>query len=361
VILEVNSFMKPSVKIIDPSADRRWDNFIANDHRGSIYQHSLWKDIVQSTYGYQPFYFVLEDSSGDLCGGMPFFLVKSWLTGIRLVSLSFSDYCDILIRDEEEITTIIKAVIEQSKLLRASMIEVRLKNGKENFKDFNFSKSACYKDHILPLDEPLDVIRKKMSKGCRADIKSAQKSGITLEFGTTESDMKGFYNLYVVTRKRHGLIPEPYRFFKNVWQYLYPRNMLSLILAKEGSKTIAGVILLKYKNYAYFLMSSSDQNYLTKHPNHLLWWKGIELVHEEGFRYCDFGRTSLNNIGLLDFKRHFGAVEYDINHYIYGASTKNILLQTIKNNGSTFIHSVCKMMSNPILKLAGNLLYKHLN
>jgi hypothetical protein len=360
VILAVNK-MNKAIKIIDPSKDHRWDTFIADDHRSSIYHSSVWKEIVQSSFDYQPLFFVLEDTFGDICGGMPFFLLKSWLTGTRLVSLSFSDHCDVLLRDNKDLGLILNAVIEQSKRLGASTIEVRTKNESVNFEDFNFIKSACYKNHIVTLDEPLDVIRKKIHKRYRTYINSAQRSGLTLEFGTCEKDMKSYYNLYVMMRKHHGLLPEPYRFFKNVWQYLYPRNMLSLILAKEGSKPIAGIIILKFKDYSHVLSNASDRNYLTKRPNHLLWWKGVELAHKEGFRYYDLGRTSLNNKGLLDFKRYWGAFEYDITHYSHGSSTSNSLLQNIKNSESEFVHSLLRLMPNGILKFGGNLLYRHLH
>jgi len=350
-----------SVKVIDPSVDQRWDNFIINNPQSSIYHHSVWKEIVQSSFDFQPMYFVLEDTFGNICGGMPVFLIKSCLTGTRFVSLSFSDHCDVLLRDNKDLKLIINAVIELSKSVRASSIEVRTKNRSVNFEDFGFNMSACYKNHILPLDKPLDLIRQKIQGKFRNNINFAQKSGLKVEYGTCEEDLKSYYQLYVITRKRHGLLPEPYRFFKNIWQSLYPLNMVTLILAKEASKPIAGIVILKFKDYAYFLSSSSDQNYLSKRPNHLLWWKSLALVHEEGFRYCDFGRTALENKGLLDFKRKWGAVEYDITHYSYGTSTKNSFLQNIKNSRGEFIHLLFRHMPNGILKFGGNLLYRHLH
>ena len=85
--------MGTQLKVIDPKTDKRWDEFVFRYPGGSIYHHSAWGHVFELTYGYTPFYVALERvETGQWEGILPFMLVKSRLTGKRLVSLPMTAY-----------------------------------------------------------------------------------------------------------------------------------------------------------------------------------------------------------------------------------------------------------------------------
>jgi hypothetical protein len=77
------------LKVINPNRDKRWDEFVIDHPKGSIYHHSAWGNVLKSTYKCEDFYIALQNTITDeLEGIVPFMLVESLITGKRLVSLS---------------------------------------------------------------------------------------------------------------------------------------------------------------------------------------------------------------------------------------------------------------------------------
>ena len=55
----------------------------------SVFHTRGWLQTLQRTYGYQPVAFTMSAPSGALTNALLFCVVRSWLTGNRLVSLPF--------------------------------------------------------------------------------------------------------------------------------------------------------------------------------------------------------------------------------------------------------------------------------
>jgi len=353
--------MNKKVITLNPSMDKRWDDFVMSHVNGNIYHHSAWKEVIENSFGYRAIYFALANKEDRIVGGIPFFWVKSFLTGNRLVSLSFSDYCPILYNEPEDLAFIFSVLFEKARYLNASKIEIRLREQEVNLNEYEFRLISRYKNHILHVDKPPDVILKtKIHKSIRYDIKKANNNGLQVFFATSERDLKDYYELYVLTRRHHGLPPIPYIFFRNIWNILYPKGMMSLILVNGDENPIAGILFLKFKDTLYAISNSSDRKYLDMRPNHLLWWKGIEIAYQMGMKYFDFGRTSINNIGLASFKRRWGTDEYDLMYYSFGYS-KSDKVESIKGKKTAHVlFPIFKVLPFNILKIIGKLVYKHL-
>lgn len=353
--------MEKRVNITDPTLDPRWDRFIQTHPQASIYHHSLWEKVIQKSFGYDPMYFILEDEKNEIIGGMPAFFVKSWMTGKRLVSLSFSDYCDFLVQSDEDKCALVKAMVETAKKNGASNIVISLRSDDSIMEQLGFKKTEVYKNHVLNISEPLEVIKeKRIDKSCRYDIRKAERSGITLVFGEDEKDLKVYYELYVGTRKHHGLPPLPYAFFRNLRENLANSKMLWLILAVEKSRAIAGILVVRFGKTIYALSNASNRNYLDRRPNHLLWWKTIEIGHQKGMNYLDFGRTTIDNTGLLAFKRKWGTTEYNITNFTVDQEEIGNLDLRRANFKKGFVNKVCKVLPHFALKTGSRILYKHM-
>ena len=177
--------------------------------------------------------------------------------------------------------------------------------------------------------------------------------------GNDIRDIKEFYKLQLQTRRKHGVPPQPYSFFVNLWKILYPEKRMDLWLIEHHKKTIAGMILLKFKNRIYYQYGASDENYLQYRPNHLLMWHAIKNACKEGYEYFDFGKSSIDNVGLIEFKRRWGTEEFDITHFYYPEiyGLQSISRKSIKYKITNLIWGNAPLS---MTRLGGKLLYKHL-
>ena len=85
-------------------------------------------------------------------------------------------------------------------------------------------------------------------------------------------------------------------------------------------------------------------------------WKAIKWCINNGFEKLSFGRTETENHGLLQFKRGWGAKEGFISYYKYDLAKDCYMAD---NDGIKSTYSIFKMLPLPILRMTGNLLYRH--
>lgn len=349
------------VRIIDASKDKRWDEFVLNHKLGSIYHHSAWKEVIEKSFTHTtPLYFILEDETGKLKAAIPFFLVKSWLTGVRLVSSPFSSYCDPLVDTLQDFNRLMKIILQKKKELNASYIEIRTKKNEENPDFDKLKKHSQYITHILSLEKGAEFLRRSFHRTCvRQKINRAEKSNLTVREGESEKDMKTFYKLHLLTRKKHGLPPPPYKFLQNMWRIMRPKDLITLLLVEYENKTIAGLVLLKFKDTIYCEYNGVDDRFLRYCPNHCLLWKAIKMACNKQYRYFDFGRSSSNNRGLIDFKRRWGAKEYGLDYFYY-PEIKGISSIQEENIKYRVVTKMERRMPLLLTKISGKIIYRHL-
>lgn len=349
------------IEFTDPVADNRWDNYVKSHPDGSIYHTSTWMRIIHKSFGYHPYYIIMLDGNANVTGAAPTFLIKSLLTDNRLVSLPFSDHCDLLLNDQLEMSMLYKFLSQNAVYLNAEYIELKSRLNGNYYTSTGFSKIENSLNHSLPLaNRSLDDIKKSFHKSfILRNINKALKSPLKIVEGKDLNDIKTAYNLLLLTRKKHGLPPHPFSFYKNMWK-LMPGTMLKVYLAMENKKAVATIIVAIYKNTAYYLYGGSNSSCMTNRPNHLLLWSAIEKAWENGTEYFDFGRSGINNKSLIVFKQRWGAVETGLPSYwlsMNGKKTISLNRGAVENK---FVTKLVQTIPNPILKVGSNLVYKHL-
>src|SRR5262245_9635121 len=78
---------------VDPLTYPDWNDGLLATPDASIFHTTHWLRVLQETYGYRPYYFGCFKER-HLTALLPLMEVKSWVTGVRGVSLPFSDYCE---------------------------------------------------------------------------------------------------------------------------------------------------------------------------------------------------------------------------------------------------------------------------
>lgn len=340
---------------IDPAA---WERFAANHPHASIYHHPLWLSVLQDTYGYRPFYHVVVGTDGMYQAALVSAYVSSPFTGRRLVSLPFSDMCDPLVETEKQLSALMKSLDITRRSLHARFAEFRFFRAIPHLDPEVFSHEYCL--HRLYLDKPIEQIFRSFHKNCiQRAIKKAQKENIEIFQGRHLADLKAFYRLHLITRKKHGVPVQPFRFFRNLWETFYPRQMTTLLMARFEGNVIAAVILLWHNKTAYYKFGASDDRFQNQRANQLLMWEAIQIAHNRNCKCFDFGRTSITNRGLEKYKSRWGTKKHPLDYFQLPPSKKAGMLTE-----TTALHSHLKrmMVNMPtcINRVGSELLYKHL-
>jgi hypothetical protein len=372
--------------LIDPLDDSRWDPFVSAHRYGSIYQHSSWLKVINCTYRHvQPMAVVLEDRKSDLMAGLPFCVVHSRVMGNRIVSLPFTSYCDPLISREGDLSRLLDGAIDQVKSTgscdnggsdrplqaqspwghplnnrSAHYFELRVFRSKDEILDPRLKMNSYHKLHLLDLRPGLESLRRAFHKDCiRKSIRKATRSGITVRVAASERDLKKYYLIHGRTRKRLGLPIQPYSLFRNMWEIMVPLGSFGLLLAELNGEIIGGLILFKFRDTVTLEHIGSNDEHLLLRPNHILYAKAIEMACAEGYLYADFGKTSPENQGLLDFKRRWGAVMYDA-PYFYYPEVRGIMSLNEKNALYRTLVSVGKHIPFSVSRALGSMVYRHM-
>jgi hypothetical protein len=85
-------------------------------------------------------------------------------------------------------------------------------------------------------------------------------------------------------------------------------------------------------------------------------WEAIRWCCRNGFRSLHLGRTEPENEGLLQFKRGWRPVDGKVTYFKYDMGVKRFVAC---KSGPKASYEVFKMLPVPVLRIAGDLLYRH--
>jgi lipid II:glycine glycyltransferase (peptidoglycan interpeptide bridge formation enzyme) len=344
--------------MVDPVRDVRWDVFVDSHPQGMIFHRSEWASVLIEAYGYEPRYHVLETDAGVITAAWPAMLVRSRLTGTRLVTMPFSDHCSPLVRDDHEGRMLLDSVLVDARENVAARVELR--GWPESLSAPNVLVSAHgYVRHVVDLTPGRDMLLKGLSENARRSVKRAEKNGVTTRFAETPADFDLFLALNRKLRRRHGMLPQPVRFFHAIRRNLIERGMGSILLAERAGVPLAALLLLRHRDVTLDKYAVNDPSLLEYRGSHLAMWKAIEAEAARGARWYDMGRSDATAVSLHRFKEQWGAAMIDAPYYYHPAPGGQ---NTADPAGfkKTILELFARVAPNPIYDAAGKLVYRHL-
>ena len=184
-----------TIYCIEPLTDPRWDGLLEKHPSASVFHSKAWLEALRRTYGYESIAYTTSAPEEPLRNGIAFCQVESWLTGRRLVSLPFSDYCEPLLERTEEIELFVQKLQQESDTGRWRYIEMRPLEtfGMENRL---WHATAKYALHRLDLRPDLQTLFKGFHKdSIQRKINRAKREGLTCQVGTSEAISTSFMNI----------------------------------------------------------------------------------------------------------------------------------------------------------------------
>ena len=342
----------PPIEPINPIDYPAWDDLLISCPGHTFFHSSAWAKVLHEAYQYTPSYFTVFDN-GQLLALMPVMEVNSFLTGKRGVSLPFTDYTDAIITDRFSFMKLFDRITEYGENHGWRSIEFR---GGQNLPPLT-QTSSSYLRHVLHLSENAGEIFSRFRASVKRNIRSAIKNGVKVEICRTLDSIKEFDQLNHITRKRHGIPPQPFYFFKKVYEHIISRNLGFVVLASYRGNAIAGAVFFHFGKGAFFKYGASDESFFHLRANNLVMWEAIRWYSENGYESISFGRTEPGNEGLRRFKASWGSEEWIERYYKYDFKKNEFTGESRGIRKSC--HPVFRKMPLPLLRAIGFLFYKH--
>ena len=344
-----------SVYKLNPLQDPRWQNFVERHPHGSVFHTVYWLEALRRTYGYEPIVYTTTSPGKELVNGIVFCRIHSWVSGNRLVSLPFSDHCEPL-ADTAEMAELMDSLKDSQHSKEWKYIELRPAYRHGLVQGSDLTKTESFSLQVLDLSPSLDALFNKFHKSCiQRKIHRAEREKLIYEEGRSDTHLKAFYNLLLLTRRRHGLPPQPLLWFRNAIRCLGDRVLIR-IAAKDG-QPVASIVTVQYKDVVVYKYGCSDARFNNLGGNSLLFWKAIQDAKRNGASKYDFGRSEKENSGLISFKENWGAVSLPLDYYRLPTRHSFHLNSRWRTRVAKGLFS---MMPDALLAASGRLLYRHI-
>jgi len=319
--------------------------------RGPIHSGG-WADTLIEAYDFRPMYLVAE-SDNFVCGALPLMEVDSRLTGRRGVSLPFSDACDVLAVSEDVTSALLRAAEEISRERGWKYLESR----SARTLPVKGSASCAFVEHVLPLDRTESELWDRCDPVARRGVRKAEQSGVKASIEEGMDAMREYYRLHLLTRRRHGLPPQPWKFFENLQVHVLDKDGGFIVLARRENRSIAGAVFLCSGDRALYKFGASDQKFQTFRANNFVMWEGITRSMARGCSVFSFGRTDPDQDGLRRFKRHWGARERNLEYFYVGRGSASIPAKRWRV--PRWANAAFRYVPTPLARITGAVLYRH--
>lgn len=338
---------------VDPLSDTRWDGLIDRHPHASVFHTPNWLRALQTAYGYRPVVLTTTPPGIPLHDGLVFCDVNSWITGRRLVSVPFSDHCEPLLGDDSEDCESFAAMWNQLSSNKMKYLEIRpivLQPPATTI----LSRDKDYLLHRLDLHPDLDTLYNRFHKSCvHRVLRRAEKEKLEIVEGNSRELLNDFYRLLTITRKRHGIPPQPLRWFHALLRAF--GSDVRIRVAYKERHAAAAILTLSFRKTMVYKYGGTDPDYKNVGGTVLLFWRTIQEAKANGLDVFDMGRADPDNEGLISFKEHWGAVPRPLQywripgHRPAAPSRFNALAKRAAAAGSP-----------TVLQAVGSLVYKHI-
>ena len=339
---------------VDPLEYPGWDSLLAAHPQATVFHGTGWARVLRETYGHIPVYICRFDG-GQLAELLPIMEVPSRWSGRRGVSLPFTDFCPVLKTTGEDGRALYEAAMDAGRRRRWKYLECR--SASEGWA--GASPSLAFYGHVIDLATGVDALGQGLESAVRRGIRKAETAGLQVDFSSSPESIQIFYALHCRTRRRHGLPPQPFRFFENIQRCVLDAGQGFVATARLKDQPLAAAVFFCHGKQALYKFGASDHDFQQLRPNNLTMWAAIKHLAGRGFSTLHLGRTSLANEGLRRYKLSFGASEETVRYCRYDFASKGFVASADRTDG--WFNQIFARLPLPLLRLAGQILYPHLS
>ena len=218
-------------------------------------------------------------------------------------------------------------------------------------------RSYCL--HNLDLRPDLTTLFRNLQKSStQRRIVRAEHEGLIYEAGRYDALLDAFWNMLLITRRRHRIPPQPKSWFRNLIDCF--GEALQIRVAFKEKRPVAAILTLRHKDTLVYKYGCSDPRFNALGGNHLLFWRTIQEAKREGLRAFALGRSDCDNVGLLTFKDRWGSTRSTIMYSRFTVSPPSGFgasrIEWMTRIGKRVVPS----LPSCLLRIAGSVLYRHI-
>jgi lipid II:glycine glycyltransferase (peptidoglycan interpeptide bridge formation enzyme) len=270
------------------------------------------------------------------------------------VSLPFSDSCEPIGLNAKNSERVIGELKSFGCSRKWRYFEIR--NDRATSEEI--PRSLRYLTHTLDLTLSEEKRFGRLESSVRTSVRKAVKAGVEVTFSESPDSVREFCKLNCETRRRHGLPPQPFRFFRNVHQHVLQKGLGRVVTAWHGGCVIAAAMFFHAGRQVLYKYGASDATQQHLRASNLLMWEAIRHYAAEGYERLSLGRTAKNHAGLRRFKLGWGAQEAEIGYirYDFQRGVFDAERSTDSESGYGIVHHLPLW----VLRWAGMALYRHM-
>jgi lipid II:glycine glycyltransferase (peptidoglycan interpeptide bridge formation enzyme) len=184
----------------------------------------------------------------------------------------------------------------------------------------------------LDLAPPEDELLAAMKSKTRYNTRLAARRGVTVRAGGVE-EIPRFYEMYAETGERDAFTIREYGYYRDAWQTFLEAGLGQMLLAEVEGESVAGLILFRFGDKAWYMYGASTARHRNKMPNYALQWEAIRWCKAAGCTAYDMwgAPDTLDEgdsmWGVWRFKEglgaqfapHIGAYDYPASKLLYWA------------------------------------------
>jgi FemAB-related protein (PEP-CTERM system-associated) len=336
----------------------------AVQYLSNLYQLPEWRQIIKSTYGHQTYYLtavkdgpqtkIAFSDSGDhsdnnlgngdtkvtrVDGILPLVHLKSLLFGNDLISMPFFDSGGISADDPDVERALLSEAVSLARSLKAKTIQLRQTVPLISLPESGGIKSnqivgswltdlGCTVQKridkaqmLLELPDSPEALMGRFKSKLRSQIRKPIKEGLVAKVGGLEL-LDDFYKVFSINMRDLGSPVHSKHFLKGVMQSF--QDTTRICMAFDKDLPLACSIIIGFNDVLYNPWASSLREYSRLSPNMLLYWTMLQYACDNGYKFFDFGRSSIYE-STYKFKEQWGA-QPNLLHWYY-ISLNNIQSQ----------------------------------
>lgn len=296
--------------------DVQWSRFVAGHPDATCFHRPEWVSTLADCYRFRPFVLVQRDRAGEVVAGLPLVEARRPTGARRWSSLPFSDECGPLVGPGGSGVLLAERAdaLRRGQGVADLQIRADLRLQSPRTEEVAVTHALALGGQAGPAP-PAPRLRSSV----RRHVATAERLGVQVRFAETSADLVDtYYRLHVQTRRRQGVPAQPRRYFRLLWERMVAPGHGFVVLASTGGTAVAGAVYLLGGRTVTYKYGASDAGSRSLRPNHAVMATAITWAVEHGYSWFDFGRTDLDNEGLMRFKASWGAQARPLRYTYFG-------------------------------------------
>src|SRR6266852_936625 len=298
---------------------QQWNDFVAASECCNITQSYEWGELTPDLGG-EALHIGVVDDQGNLCAAM-----LTLISPIPILRRTYFYAPRGPVTDEPDspaMTVLLNFVKAEARKRGAFMLKVepsvedkdptwQAALEKRGFRPNPYATHVRH-EWILDLRPDEKDILAGMKEKWRYNVRLAARKGVTVRRGEGQADLDTFYHIYETTSERDQFFIHDKRHYEDVMRLYGEDDRAALFLAEYEGQAIAGIIVLRYGRWSWYMYGASSNEQRNLMPNHLLQWNGMQWAKSHDCWYYNFRgipevlEEGQELWGVYLFKRGFG-------------------------------------------------------